>query len=115
MKNFLFQPLVLTSTPKPIKISSDASKRTIYNRNKFLKSQLEITSGSQDSAILQTGELFKSFGTEERKVILEKVHIKPAEIFAYRLVAMKTDVGIPWEKLKTISRYKTFLITYITL
>ena len=64
-----------------------------------------MSSGSKDSAIIQTGELLKSFGTEARQMILEKAHIKPAEIFAEGLVAMKTDLGIPWEKLKTISRY----------
>ena len=102
---FFIQPLVLTSTPKPIKLSTEASKRTLRNRSKFLKHHLQTASGNSTEAImLQTGTLIKNFDSEERQKILATANINPVEISADAMVAMKSDLGIPWEKLKTMTR-----------
>ena len=60
--------MLFTSTPKPIKRSDIASKRTLYNRNKFVYQQLQTSAGdSSKSLTLQTGRLIKSFGADQRK------------------------------------------------
>ena len=71
--------------------------------------QLNNTCGSTEKAsVVQTSKLLKSFEEGNRKNILMKdgifVDITPKE-----MVAMKVDMGIPWEKVKYIARLKNFL------
>ena len=49
--------------------------------------------------------MIKSFGKQERAEINKSSNIPNVEIGKQALVAMKVDLGIPWEKLKTMSRY----------
>ena len=96
---------MLTSTPKAVKKSEDAVNRTIANRNKFILQQLETSAGmSQNSVVIQTKKLIKSFSEDDRRDILIAAKISPHEITAEEFVAMKADMGIPWEKLKTMAR-----------
>ncbi|XP_057308721.1 uncharacterized protein LOC130647029 [Hydractinia symbiolongicarpus] len=100
----------MTSTPTPTKESDIASTKTIQNRTKFLKNQLIATSGKTKNVIIkQTGKVVKSFSSNDRQSILSNANNPQAEIDAESLVAMKVDMGIPWEKLKTMGRWlKTF-------
>ena len=60
--------MLFTSTTKSIKRSDVASKRTLYNRKKFVYQQLQPSAGdSSKSVTLQTGRLLKSFGADQRK------------------------------------------------
>jgi len=64
---------------------------------------------SKDAVSVQTGKLVKSFDVEQRTEIIKNAQIPSASIpedalVANALVAMKVDMGIPWEKLKTMSR-----------
>ena len=96
------QPLVLTSTPKAMKSSEEASKRTVQRRTSFLKRQLKLTSG--DSSATQTCALLKSFHKEERQTILKEGNLSSNYISPQDMVTLKSTLGIPWEKLKTIGR-----------
>ena len=45
-----------------------------------------------------------SIEDEKKHDILEKAGIYPAVITPENMVAMKADLGIPWEKLKCMAR-----------
>ena len=95
----------MTSTPKAIKQSDEAGKRTLQQRNKILKTQIETSSGSSEAAFnRQTGMFMKTLSRDQRSQILKSAKISPIEIGAEEMVAMKVDLGIPWEKLKNIAR-----------
>ena len=97
--------MMLTSTPMMEKPSDQACKRTVANRNKFLMNMMKTTSGETTNAMVsQTAKLIKSCDVEKRKAILKSAKIPSADIPENTLVAMKVDMGIPWEKLKTMSR-----------
>ena len=66
--------------------------------------QLHNTSGhSEEASAIQTSKLVTSIEDEKRH-ILEKAGIYPAVITPENMVAMKADLGIPWEKLKCMAR-----------
>ena len=75
-------------------------------RNCVLSDILHQTAGSKDASKLQAGKIIKSFGKQERAEIIKASNIPNIEIGKETMVAMKVDLGIPWEKLKTMSRYK---------
>ena len=96
---------MLTSTPNAIKKGEDVVSRTIIKRNKFIMNQLQTSAGSSKASILvQTKKLIKSFNEDGRRYILIAANISPHEISAEEFVAMKADIGVPWEKLKTMAR-----------
>lgn len=67
--------------------------------------QLHNTSGhSEEASAIQTSKLVTSIEDEKRHDILEKAGIYPAVITPENMVAMKADLGIPWEKLKCMAR-----------
>ena len=97
--------MYFTSTPKPIKRSENASSKNAYRRNKFFMGQLNNTCGNTEKAsLVQTSKLLKSFEEDHRKNILMKDGIVVADIPPKEMVAMKVDMGIPWEKVKCIAR-----------
>ena len=66
---------------------------------------MKTSSGeSTKSLVRQTASIIKSFAQEERNAILKKANISAVEITPEEMVALKSDMGIPWEKLKTVSR-----------
>ena len=95
---------MFTTTPMKTKDSNEACAKTVFNRNKLLLGMVHTTSGKSNGAVtIQTGKLVKSLGVEERQQILKTAGIS-MELGEEELVAMKVDMGIPWEKLKTMSR-----------
>ena len=71
----------MTSTPVAVKSSAEVTTRTIRRRNSFLRQQLLSSSGSsEESMIIQTGKLVKSFTAEYREKILKKANIEPVSI-----------------------------------
>ena len=54
---------------------------------------------------VQSGNFVKSLDQDTRLNILKIGNIPPVEISPEHMVAMKVDLAISWEKLKTISRY----------
>ena len=70
-----------------------------------LQVEIKISTGeTSESVQIQVSKLVKSFGYDDRKAILEQANIQPSEIIAEEMVAMKVDLGIPWEKMKTMGR-----------
>ena len=67
------------------------------------KNELSICSRN-DGTKKQAAHLIQSFGRGERENILKLANILPYEVDAETMVAMKVDLGIPWQKLKNISR-----------
>ena len=66
---------------------------------------MKICSGESKTSLLeQTASLIKVFSQEDRQDILRKAKISIIEITPEEMVALKADMGIPWEKLKTMSR-----------
>ena len=97
--------MFFTSTPKPIKRSENASSKTVCRRNKSLMGQLNNACGNTEKAsVVQTSKLLKSFEEDHRKNILMKAGIVAADIAPEEMVAMKVDMGIPWEKVKCMAR-----------
>ena len=89
-----------------MKDSSSVCGKTISRRNKVIHHQLtKIAGNSNDAVATQTGQLFRSFDEETRSDILKTGDIPSVNISSKHMVAMKVDLGIPWEKLKTIARY----------
>ena len=95
------QPLCLTPTPMASKSSSTATKRTIQLRNKFIRNQIETSSKDLE---VQTGFFVRSFGVDERRTILKEAGISQASIGAKEMVAMKSNLGLPWERMKALNR-----------
>ena len=67
--------------------------------------QLQNTNGhSEEASGPQTSKLVTSIEDKKRHDILEKAGISPRVITPENMVAMKADLGIPWEKLKCMAR-----------
>ena len=97
---------MLTTTPMVTKDSDKVCAKTIYNRNRYLMNMVQSTSGKSTAAVTkQAGKFVKTLGLEQREEILKQANIPSVEISEENLVAMKVDMGIPWEKLKTMSRF----------
>ncbi|XP_065669741.1 uncharacterized protein LOC136088822 isoform X2 [Hydra vulgaris] len=60
---------------------------------------------SNDSQIIQTAVMLKSFDDNQKSKLLESAKIGIVEYTAEELVAFKADEGIPWNKLKTLTRW----------
>ncbi|XP_065652979.1 uncharacterized protein LOC124812446 isoform X1 [Hydra vulgaris] len=90
--------------------SNKASIKTKKCRNSLLKNQLQIIAGKYVDAVgCQSSQLLKSFQPETRELILANSNINRVTIGAAEMVAIKADLSLPWEKLKTISKWlKTF-------
>ena len=66
----------------------------------------QVTSGeTTESFNTQASSFIKSLDVEQRQIILKDAKIPSVDIPEDTMVAMKVDMGIPWEKLKTMSRY----------
>ena len=97
--------MYFTSTPKPIKGSENVSSKTVSQRNKFLMRQFSNTCrNTEQASAVQTSKLLKSFEEDHRKNILMKADILAAGITPEEIVFMKVDLGIPWEKAKSMAR-----------
>ena len=46
----------------------------------------------------------KSFEESDRKEILQNSNISTTNITSEEMVALKADLGLPWEKLKAMAR-----------
>ena len=67
--------------------------------------QLQNTSRHlEEASVIQTSKLVTSIEDKKRHDILEKAGVAPAVITPENRVAIKVDLGIPWEKLKCMAR-----------
>ena len=66
---------------------------------------MEVVSGtSNDAVCCQLSKLLKSSQPETKRVIIDNFNTERVVFSATNMVAMKADLCIPWEKLKTISK-----------
>ena len=63
-----------------------------------------MAANTTKSTLVQGRSLIKKYSLEDSEKILKEEYILPSEIGAEAMVAMKLDMGIPWEKLKTMAR-----------
>ena len=91
---------------KAVKASNEVTKKTLQAKNNFIHGHIEKSAGPSKNAIMtQTSTLLlKSFEEKARFKILKIAQIPQTELTAAALVAMKADMGIPWEKLKRMPR-----------
>ena len=67
--------------------------------------QFNHTAGSsQNSKICLTAVMLKPYDNEEANNILKKANIGRMDLNAEEMIALKADIGIPWNKLKTMTR-----------
>ncbi|XP_065641217.1 uncharacterized protein LOC124812048 isoform X1 [Hydra vulgaris] len=106
------RPVLFSLTPKAYVSSNQASNTTIRVRNASIKRHMKVISGtSNDAVCCQTSKLINSFQAETKGLILDNLNTERVVISATNMVAMKADLCIPWEKLKTISKWlKSFNI-----
>ena len=104
-KYILFlKPLCLTVTPKAYKESASCSTSTLKKRHRLLMEVSHQIGISKDSQVIQTAVMLKSFYYNQKSKVLENANVGVVEFSAEELVAFKADVGIPWNKLKTMTR-----------
>ena len=58
----------------------------------------------EETFAIQTSKWVKSSEDEKRHNVMKKAGIIPAVITPENMMAVKFDIGIPWEKLKCMSR-----------
>ena len=104
---------MFTSTPKAYKPSSECSRRTVQRRNSLLKDI--IVGSSATSAPEQTGLLISSYSKKEKKTVRQVANMEVDHISPEEMLALKAKLGIPWEKLKTIGRYKHCSLSSISI
>ena len=92
----------MTATPTAIRTTDEASKRTVQRRNKFIRDQIDFTSGGAVTKL--TIGLLNSFNKNARSKILEDGNIGYAYIDAEHMVSMKANLGLSWEKMKVMAR-----------
>ncbi|XP_065643210.1 uncharacterized protein LOC136074934 [Hydra vulgaris] len=89
------RPICLTVTPKAYKESASCSSSTLRKRHRFLMEQSNHQVGnSNDSQIIQTAVMLKSFDDNQKSKLLESAKIGIIEYTAEELVAFKVDIGI---------------------
>ena len=79
--------------------SSEASKRTLSRRTSEMNTHLSVATGGGEVA--QMRHAVKSLTSEDRKDLLGDFQI---EIPALTGLAMKADMCLPWNRMRTMKR-----------
>lgn len=87
--------------------SSEASFNTISHRTKTL-AQLRDTISGGDTSLQLRSEL-RVLSKEEREEVLRGVGL-PVRIPPAHALALKADLGLPWAKMREISKYVITII-----
>ncbi|XP_065650837.1 uncharacterized protein LOC136078988 [Hydra vulgaris] len=99
------RPMIFTHAPKAYVNSAQAAQSTLRLRNTNIAKHFETLAGNLNDAVAnQTSKLLNSLSQDTRHSILDNAGLNHSEISASVMVAMKTDMGVPWEKLKIMSR-----------
>ena len=69
-----------------------------------MKQLQNIIGHSEEASPIQTSKSLALIKNEKRHDFLEKVGIYPIIITPKNMVALQVDLGIPWEKLKCMTR-----------
>lgn len=95
------QPLTLVRVPNSIVTTSSASSKTVARRIKTLDRVREIVSCGDSPS--QFREEIRHLSKSERQDLLHSAGFT-LDIPAEQGLAMKADLGIPWNKLRVIRR-----------
>ena len=83
--------------------SSEASARTLKRRTEMISRVRYITSGGDN--MVQLASEIQSLTKAEREELLHNAQL-PIIIPTSQALAMKADLGIPWNKLRILRRYE---------
>ncbi|XP_065662493.1 BRCA1-associated RING domain protein 1-like [Hydra vulgaris] len=98
------RPMIFTHAPKAYVNSAKAAQSTLRLRNTNIAKHFETLAGNLNDAVAnQTSKLLNSLSRDTRHSILDNAGLNHSEISANVMVAMKTDMGVPREKLKIMS------------
>ena len=95
------QPRTLAPLPNPRVPSSKASRWTLGRRTKRIGKVRTCSSRGEDAA--QMAHEVKSLSKEEREKLLSDAQL-PIHIPCNEALALKTDLSIPWNKLRVLRR-----------
>jgi len=99
------QPLKLLISSATRKASNDASKKTIQRRASAIESyRYEISGGTVADYKLQQLSEIRRLGREERRDIVSEAGLS-IEIPPDEGLAMKSELGIPWNKIRNMRRF----------
>ena len=96
------QPITLVQVGGCRVPSSEASARTMKRRTENIGKVRSITSGGDNSA--QLASEIKALSKAEREELLLEAQL-PVVIPMDQALAMKADLGIPWNKFRVLRRY----------
>ena len=96
-----FQPLTFIHVPTPRVNSDDASKKTLKRRSQDLSGIRTFASGSCSTE--QFHSEIELLSREEREKLIKST-TNIVEIGSEHSLAMKADLSIPWNKLRTMRR-----------
>lgn len=99
------QPLTMVRVANSRVPSSEASRWTLKRRTNTIAKVRSIESAGDSSA--QLASEIKSLSKEEREQLLSEAQL-PIYIPPDHALALKSDLSIPWNKLRTLARYRTY-------
>ncbi|XP_048577117.1 uncharacterized protein LOC5502763 [Nematostella vectensis] len=95
-------PLQVSVINKPRKGSSEASARTVYRRTKAVEGYRESISGTKTEDVQrQKWAELRQLGRDELQELLHKSGLN-IEVSEQSAIAMKSDLGIPWNRLRNL-------------
>ena len=95
-------PLTLMPVPGCRVSSSEASSRTLHRRSLQLDRVREVVSGGSNTEQLQ--HEIAHLTKESREAILDEASL-PIQIPVDHGLAMKSDLQLPWNKMRAIRKY----------
>ncbi|XP_048588874.1 E3 ubiquitin-protein ligase TRIM39-like [Nematostella vectensis] len=98
-------PLKICHVPRPRTNSSSASSKTVQRRASVVETlRQQISGGERDDILRQKKAEMQRMGQEERETIAQEAGLK-IEVPEGQGLAMKADIGIPWNKLRELKRW----------
>ena len=99
------QPLTYTRIVQARVPSADVAQRTLRQRSKFLASiRQKVSGGGETSATVQLAHEISQNKDERDELLREAGIAVPHEAPAAEVLAMKADLAIPWNRLRSIRR-----------
>ena len=98
------QSISLVKVAKPSLSSEEASRRTIKRRSHELQQVREFISGGRDAAHQQLASEVLQLSQVERKELLKEAGLVASDLPVEHGLAMKADLGLPWNKVRTLRR-----------
>ena len=98
------QSISLVMVTKPSLSEEEASRRTIKRRTHELQQVREFISGGRDAAHQQLASEVLQLSRVERKELVKEAGLVASDLPVEHGLAMKADLGLPWNKVRTLRR-----------